>query len=299
MPDQHSGKSKARRAIIVGCGYVGSRLAAKLREARQKLLLITRTSVPEFSVVEHLQVDLDAHEITIPINADDAHVYYLVPPGRSGNFDTRLEHFLYRTLTGTPNKFVLISTTGVYGNCDGHWVDESAALNPGSDRARKRVRAQHVCEKWADEYGIDLIILRVPGIYGPGRVPVDRIRSGIILPPRQFCGFTNRIHVDDLAAVMAAAAERKTTGIYNVSDGTPLRMNDYFDLVAKVFKLRPPGTSEQATALADLSPGLRSYLRESRKIDNSKMLNDLLPALTYADVETGLTACRNAGSDAT
>ena len=159
------------------------------------------------------------------------------------------------------------------------------------------MHAQHVCEKWADEFKIDLVILRVPGIYGPGRVPVDRIRSGIVLPPRQYCGYTNRIHVDDLVAVMVAAAEQKTTGIFNVSDGTPLRMNDYFDLVAKVFNLCPPGTSEEATALADLSPGLRSYLRESRKIDNTKMLNDLLPVLTYANVKAGLIACRDVGFD--
>lgn len=299
MLDRRVGNNNSPDAIIVGCGYVGCRLAAKLHETGQNLLVITRISVPGLSDVERLQTDLDAHEFTIPVDADQAHIYYLVPPGGSGRYDTRLEHFLNRTLTGVPRKFVLISTTGVYGNCDGQWVDETAALNPESDRARKRVHAQHVCEKWAEKNKIELVVLRVPGIYGPGRVPVNRIRSGLVLPPRKYCGYTNRIHVDDLVAVMMATAEQKTTGIYNVSDGTPLRMNDYFDLVAKVFSLHPPGTSEEAAALADLSPGLRSYLRESRKIDNTKMLNDLLPSLTYPDVESGLIACREASSGST
>ena len=282
------------KMVIVGCGYVGSRLASELVGLGHSVTATTRTTTIKRPVFDAFQLDFDDAPKGAQVNCEGSVVYYLVPPPRGGAVDTRLDKFLNQILCGSPAKFVLISTTGVYGDCQGAWVDESALLNPSTDQAKARVDAERICTSWALLNDIDLVILRVPAIYGPGRAPVKRIRQGLTLPPEEQCGFSNRIHVDDLVQVCRLAGEVEVMGVFNVSDGVPLRMSKYFRIVAEIWNLPEPQLSKSATE--SLSDRMVAYLRDSRKIDNSRMLAELGLSLQYGDVRKGLQMCLEAES---
>ena len=279
----------AAKAVIVGCGYVGRRLAAELSKEGIAVTAVTQASKVQVQGVQSVRMDFDNACADVRLDCEGSTVYYLVPPQKSGVTDIRFATFVRSVVDGLPAKFVLISTTGVYGDCGGEWVNESASLNPATDRARRRAAAEASCLHWASSTGVTHVILRVPAIYGPNRVPTKRLSAGLVMPPASECGFTNRIHVDDLVRVCRRAGETDVSGVFNVSDGVPTRMIDYFELVAEIWSLPNPTIS--ADAADQLGGTMVSYLSESRKIDNSRMLRALQPELVYADVRLGLESC--------
>ena len=280
------------QVLIVGCGYTGRRLAAHFCNNGVETFGVSRTqSSFQHEKFSNVVADLDKIVLEVPVHSDGMLIYYLVPPPNSGVEDLRLERFLENAVFGTLRKFVLISTTGVYGDCHGAWIDESTAVNPQTDRARRRMNAEHRCTNWCERRGVSLTILRVAAIYGPGRVPVDRIKQGIRVPADEKCGYTNRIHVDDLVAVCTAASSLFAGEIYNVSDGHPMRMTEYFRLVAELGGLTPPEVVEGPISQLDHGSIMQQYLTESRKIDNRAMLRDLGVSLAYQDVRKGLLHC--------
>jgi nucleoside-diphosphate-sugar epimerase len=220
-------------------------------------------------------------------------VYYFAPPPSLGASDPRLETLVSRfSPPNLPERVVLISTTGVYGDCKGEWVTETRAPNPQTDRARRRLAAEQALAQWANDHGVGYVILRVPGIYGPGRLPEERLRRGEPVLREEEAPFSNRIHADDLARVCVAAARRGRPGsVYNVSDGHPSTMTDYFYRVARLLGLPRPSAISLEEARQKLSAGMISYLTESRRIDNVRMQEELGVRLRYPDLETGLPAC--------
>ncbi len=277
------------KAVIVGAGYVGGRLAADLVSRGHPVVAARRSAQLQGKATEAVQLDLDQASEDARLDCKDCVVFYFVPPQRQGTNDARLQAFFTFVLQGSPSKFVLISTTGVYGDCGGKWVDEAARLRPSTDQARRRVDSERLCRQWSQAAGVDCVVLRVPAIYGPGRIPIRRLKDGLILPPREQCGYTNRIHVDDLVQVCRLAGESDASGVINVSDGRPMRMIDYFELVAQIWGLPKPKTSRSATG--DVGEQMAAYLRDSRKICNAKMLDALKPNLIYADLKQGLSMC--------
>lgn len=285
------------KVFIVGCGDIGSRVGKLERAARREVIALARAastaatlSAEGFEVVHG---DLDA---PIPCTALPEHaaiLYYFAPPAPVGFEDTRLSRFL-DTLTGAnvPRRCIYISTSGVYGDCGGAWVSEAQPTNPKSDRARRRLHAEVRLQSWCQPRGIDLLILRVPGIYGPGRLPIERIRRQVPVLREEESPFSNRIHADDLAAICIAAGHSGRAGeIFNVSDGHPTTMTDYFFRVADFLGLpRPPAISMQEARRA-LSPGMLSFLDESKRLDNRRMLAELPIRLRYPDLAAGLPAC--------
>ena len=139
----------------------------------------------------------------------------------------------------------MISTTGVYGDSKGKWIDENTPINPQADRAVRRVSAEKILQRWAKNTSCEFQILRVPGIYAEDRLPLARLEKGLPIVNANEAGYTNRIHADDLARVCKAAMESKThSHVINVSDGNPSTMTDYFNHVADYAKLpRPPQIS--------------------------------------------------------
>jgi nucleoside-diphosphate-sugar epimerase len=189
-------------------------------------------------------------------------------------------------------RIVYLGTTGVYGDCGGDWVDEDRPVRPSVDRARRRWDAETRLRDWSAHTGGELVTLRVAGIYGPGRLPLERLRSGQPMVAQDDAPWTNRIHADDLAAVCVAAMERGRSGaVYNVSDGNPGNMTDYFNSVADAAGLPRPPVIRMADAGGRLSEGLISYLRESRRLSNRRMLDELGVVLRYPTLEEGLRAC--------
>lgn len=281
----------ASRALIVGCGDIGRRLAVRL-QARDVQVIgsARRAEVAEQLAglgIEPWPVDLDgeAGEIA-PADA----VFWCAPPPAEGDADTRLRRWLPRL--GLPAQGLLyVSTSAVYGDCQGRWIDEAEPLKPGSARGRRRLDAELALRAWAARTGAKTVVLRVPGIYGPGRMPAERLRRGDPVLREQDSPYTNRVHAEDLAEACRLALDRGEPGAaYNVSDGQPTTMTDYLLRCARLLGLPEPSRIGVDEARGKFSPMLMSFLEESKRLDASR-LRALGWQPRYASLDEGLPSC--------
>ena len=237
-------------------------------------------------------INLDRTAPSLDAETDLRQIYYFAPPPPQGQQDPRIKRFLSALPTAAATRIVYISTTGVYGDCQGEWVDETRPPNPQVDRAKRRWHAESQLQAWRQTGNGQAVILRVAGIYGPNKLPLERLRRGMPMVAEKDAPWTNRIHIEDLVSVCEAAMARGRDGdVYNVSDGQPGNMRDYFDRVADLFALPRAPLIDRTQADAELSPGMLSYLAESRRLDNRKMLNELGITLAYPDLASGLRGC--------
>lgn len=284
-----------KQVLVLGCGYTGRRIAAKIRENGGNVTATVRT--PESAGrlaaegIATIVADLDEPPVrTLPLAG--ASVFFLVPPPGEGTTDPRMVHFLESCGNQQPARILYFSTTGVYGDCDGAWVDEKRPVAPAADRARRRLDAEKQLRAWRAAGHGELVILRVAGIYGPGRLPLERLRRRLPLVAEREAPFTNRIHVQDLVEVAIAAMERAPDGaLYNACDGHPTTMNDYFNRVADLAGLPRPPLVPLAEAPEALSAGMLSYMRESRRLSNRRLLDELDITLAYPTLSEGLASC--------
>ncbi|MBI1417077.1 MAG: SDR family NAD(P)-dependent oxidoreductase [Limimaricola sp.] len=178
-----------------------------------------------------------------------------------------------------------LSTTGVYGDNGGDWVDEDSPLNPATARGQARVQAEG---DWA-ALGLPLHIFRLAGIYGPGRGPFAKVREGtarrIVKPGQVF----SRIHVEDIAQVLAASIARPNPGaVYNVCDDDPAPPEDVIEHAAHLLGLPVPPAEDFETA--EMTPMARSFYAESKKVRNDRIKDELGVVLQYPDYRAGLSA---------
>ena len=180
--------------VIVGIGYTGRRLLERLSNDGGGDGSIGLSRTPGAGV---LPFDLDRDDSLPAILPAGYSLVYTVPPAPADpdRPDPRLQRLL-PLLSPPPARFVYLSTTGVYGNRDGGVVSEAAAVKPMSDRARRRVGAERLLERWCNQNAVDLLTLRVPGIYGPGRLGIDRISRGVPVLDEASANPGNRVHVD-------------------------------------------------------------------------------------------------------
>ncbi len=288
--------------VIIGCGYVGERVARAARDDGNSVTAVSRSSERAASLqragIAHRRGDLDQPLSLEPLPLSGALVYYFAPPPASGDRDPRLTGFLdVADRVGLPAAVVLISTTGVYGDCAGQWVDESRQPAPQATRARRRWDAEQRLQAWADAHGVRAVILRVAGIYGPGRLPRARLQRGDPVLAAELSPWSNRVHVDDLArACIAAGNQDDASGVYNIADGNPSTMTDYFNQVADAVGLPRPPQLDGAAAESALSEGMRSYLAESKRIDIRRMREELGIEPRYPNLVAGLAASLRAES---
>jgi nucleoside-diphosphate-sugar epimerase len=278
---------------IFGCGYIGKLLARQLLDKQIPATGIVHSDASlaecEKRDIPCSMLDLDRQQDEI--NLSGHRLIYLAPPPGKGKIDTRMTNFLRAMENHAPEKFVLISTTGVYGNCNGEWIDETRPLNPAADRAYRRVDAEQQVQEYCRRHNVPLVILRVAGIYGPGKTPVARIKSGQPVVSAQDSPFTNRIHAMDLVHICETALlNMDIAGIYNVTDGHPGTMYEYFTGVASAMNLPAPPEISLADARHQLSEGMMSYMAESRRISNKKLLHDFQIELQYPTLKEGLKA---------
>jgi nucleoside-diphosphate-sugar epimerase len=279
--------------LIIGCGYVGERLARQYLDLGRPVQGLVR-SAEGFARLSTLGIDGIRKDLAsddlgdIPL--EGAQVFHLAPPPGRGVEDTHTHRLVAAfPRAGQPRRVVYVSTTGVYGDCRGAWVDESWPIQPSADRARRRWDAEQTLRRWSQETGGELVILRVAGIYGPDRLPLERIRQGLPLVRPEEAPFTNRIHVVDLVAALEAAMERAPSGgLYNACDGHPSTMTDYFLAVAGAAGLPPPPLIPLAEASGQLSEGMLSYLAESRRLSNRRLIEGLGLSLRYPTLADGL-----------
>ena len=265
------------RLLILGCGDVGMRLLPLVRE---RFRVFAVTSNPErcgqlrAAGAIPMIADLDMPHTLRRLSGLARHVVHLAPPQSEGLQDTRTRHLAAVLPPGA--RVVYVSTTGVYGDCGGALIDETRTVAPHNARARRRVDAEQVLRAWALRAGGGVSILRVPGIYARERLPLRRLEQGTPALLADEDVFTNHIHADDLARIVAAALYRGLPGrVYHAVDDTHMKMADYFDTVADAFGLARPPRVARAELAACVSPMLLSFMSESRRMANRRIKQEL------------------------
>lgn len=281
--------------FIIGCGYIGQKLATRvLTEVEDiEVMALARSSASNQQLqslgIMTVPGDLDRSALLSELPTAQTVVYYFAPPPTQGVQDTRLSAFLTALKPKQyPDKIVLISTTGVYGDCGGAWIDEQQPLKPQTDRARRRIDAETQLQAWQANSGVPTVILRVPGIYGPDRLPIERIQQGLPVLAAEVAPYSNRIHAEDLVTACLLAGVSEGSGIYHVSDGSPSTMTDFFYQVADVFQLPRPPALTWAEAQQQLSPEMLSYLSESKRLKLDHIQQELGYVAEYPNLAAGL-----------
>ncbi len=281
------------QTLIVGFGDIGHRVAQlELARGHSVTALIrdkNRADAVTNAGVIPLPADLDQLDTLAQQPLNNIRVYYFAPPSATGTHDSRISNWLRSIGTSKPTVIVYISTTGVYGDCSGKWIDEEQPPNPTADRAKRRLDAETQLSEWGEQHAVPTVRLRIPGIYHPDKLPMKSLLQNkpILQPADAPC--SNRIHADDLAQIcLAAAVHGKGGEVYNVADSDSCTMSEYFIAVAEAFNLPKPKEISWAEARQQLSPGMLSYLQESRRIDNRKMLKELGVVLQYPTLTDGL-----------
>ena len=265
------------RLLIVGCGDVGMRLIPLLR-SRFRVFALTsqseRLSELRSAGVTPILGNLDSPQSLYRLKGLADIVVHLAPPPLQGSLDQRTRNLV--AILPRHGKLVYVSTTGVYGDCKGAFFDETRPVAPVNARAERRVDAERVLRRWARHHEGKLSILRVPGIYAADRLPLERLRQGTPALLDADDVYTNHIHADDLAQIIALALFRaQPLRVYHTVDDSALKMGDYFDQVAAAFKLPLPPRVPRAELSKQVSPMLLSCMSESRRLSNERMKTEL------------------------
>jgi nucleoside-diphosphate-sugar epimerase len=278
------------RVLIVGCGDVGMRLLPLLTP---HFRVFATTSQPE------RRAELRAAgAVPLVANLDDPAslrrlaglapwVVHLAPPPAEGVLDSRTRNLT--AILPEQGRLVYISTTGVYGDCGGALFDESRPVAPRNARALRRVDAERTLRRWAQRSGAALSVLRVPGIYAADRLPIKRLQQGTPALIDADDVYTNHIHADDLAAIIARALFRALPNrTYHAVDDSEMKMAQYFDAVADAFQLPRPPRLPRAELQKVVTPALLSFMSESRRLKNGRIKRELGVRLRYPTVAVAL-----------
>ncbi len=298
MTSPHSQPHPERRLFCFGLGYSASRLARALIADGWAVAGTCRTA----EAAAQLRADgIDAHLFDGVAGMDHmgdllagaTHLLSSVPPDADGDPVLRLHGADIAKVADDLQWIGYLSTTGVYGDTGGAWVDEAAPVAPTGDRGKRRVHAER---QWlgllGDRVGdrtAAVHVFRLAGIYGPGRSALDAARRGashrIIKPGHVF----SRIHVDDIVSVLRASMNRPNSGaIYNVCDNVPAPGAEITSFACKLLGIAPP--PEILFEDADLSPMAKSFYADNRRVRNNRIREELGVKLAYPDYETGLRA---------
>lgn len=284
-----------QRLFIAGCGYTGERVAAAAAEKGWRVAVqvrdegrAARLRDTGLSVTCCAVDQLDE----VPLLPLDGHcLLYGIPPQGGGSLDLRVRTFCDALERDRqfPRRIVYLSATSVYGDTGGTVVTEASPAEPSSAMGKRRLSAETHFREFGRRHGIPVVILRIAGIYGPGRLPLMQISQGQPLLREEEARPSNRIHIDDLVQVCRAALDNGS-GIYNVSDGCPTSMTTYFNTCADALGLPRQPQVDLEEARKVMPPLLFNYFVESRVVDNSRMLRDLGSVLRYPDMRAGVAA---------
>jgi len=278
------------RMLIVGCGDVGMRILSLMRD-RYRVFAVTsqgaRSEELRRAGATPIVADLDQPASLARLARLASLIVHLVPPQPDGVTDRRtrnLTAILPRHAT-----LVYVSTSGVYGDCNGAQVSETRPVNPQNARAKRRVDAERTLRAWARRSESRLCILRVPGIYAANRLPLERLKNGIPALQKQDDVYTNHIHADDLAYIVKLALARSIScRIYHAVDDSDMKMGEYFDAVATAFQLQSAPRLSREELKAQVSPTAYSFMSESRRMTNRRIKAELGVQLRYPRVSDAL-----------
>ena len=274
--------------LIFGHGYTANAFVDYIRNIDWEIFGTTRNPQTADLLIKKGVKPLmwsDGSKIKSVINRSD-YILHSIPPAEIG--DPVYKRFSKAIISRSPNLswFGYLSTTSVYGNHDGKWVDENIPVNPSSNRGLLRVKAEN---NWSCIKNLPLHIFRLAGIYGPNRSPLDKIRSGkaqLISKPGQFF---SRIHVEDIVRILKASIEMPNHGsVYNVCDDMPAAPDEVLDYAAKLINY--PDLPKVAFEEAELSPMAKSFYSDNKRVKNERIKSELKITLKYPNFETGLNA---------
>jgi nucleoside-diphosphate-sugar epimerase len=284
------------RLFCFGLGYSARRLALALKHRGWRVAGTVRDpDKAEALRAEGLEVHLfdRGRPLDDPVGAlaGTTHLLVGVPPDRAGTLDAVLDHHRGDLIARADRLWWAgyLSTTGVYGNRDGGWVDETSALQPTSARSRRRVAAEAGWRALHAEHGLPVHVFRLAGIYGPGRGPFRAIREGtakrIDKPEQMFA----RIHVDDIVRVLLASIDRPNPGaVYNVADDEPAAPADVTTHACELLGVEPPPwVSYDAAGLSDMA---KTFWQDNKRVDTTRLKRELGVELAYPTYREGLTA---------
>lgn len=222
---------------------------------------------------------------------DSSHVVFSIAPGADGD-PALLHHRADLDAAAGLEWLCYYSTVGVYGDFGGEWIDETAPLVPRNERSDRRVLAEQAWRDYAGQRGVPLTILRLAGIYGPGRSTFDKLADGtarrVVKPGQVF----NRIHVADIGRVTALAAEARLNGTFNLADDEPAPPQDLVTHAAALLGMTPP--PEVPFDTAEMTPMQRSFYADNKRVSNAAIKQALGIELLYPTYRDGLAAIHEA-----
>lgn len=216
-----------------------------------------------------------------------SHVIFSIAPGADGD-PALLHHRSDLDMATNLEWLCYYSTVGVYGDFGGAWIDENAPLVPRNERSDRRVLAEQVWRDYAARRGVPLTILRLAGIYGPGRSTFDKLREGTSRRVVKQGQVFNRIHVDDIGRVTALAAAARLAGTFNLGDDEPAPPQEVIAHAAAMLGVQPP--PEIAYETAEMTPMQRSFYSDNKRVSNAAIKQALDIELLYPTYREGLAS---------
>ena len=274
-----------QRLLILGCGDVGLRLIRWLRQRHRHdrlQIIATARRAEQATAIRRagampMLIDLDDPISVKRLAAIASWVIVLAPPSeRSAHQDLRSKLLIAQLRSKSSDaKLIYVSTTGVFGDSQGAWIDECFYPRPSQARSLRRLSAE---QQWLAAF--HAVRLRVPGIYAEDRLPLERIRQGKPCMRASEDSYSNHIHADDLPMILWLCLFRSPPArLYATVDSEPIQMGEWFDHLAKLYNLPAvPRVSAEAVKQA-VSPMMWSFMQESRRIHNGRMLQELKPRL--------------------
>ncbi len=277
--------------ILAGSGYLGESIIAEYKIIKDtfNIIELCRSIKTHKPGVKSIQIDFD--NITDDMKyIEGSVVVYMAPPDTESLKDTRLNKFLNKISYYRIKKLIYISTSGVYGNCNGQIVNEENQINPLTDRAKRRANAESQIKSYCKRNNIGGIIFRVPGIYGRNRLPIKRVMDRDPLIKIEESRTTNLIHVSDLTRLVIKAFElsNKETEIINVSDGKAIKTTKYYEIIYKALNIKLPEYISYEQAMSMYDEKRASFLKESRVLDITKMKELFPDCIKYEKLEDGI-----------
>ena len=277
------------KLLIFGCGYSAQAFVRRLGGGWQ----VTGTTRDPAKKAQLKTQGIDAllwpGQDLLPALEDATHLLLSIAPGADGDPVVAALGDAVRQAAPHLRWVGYLSTTGVYGDHDGDWVDETTALEPTTRRGKSRLVAERQWQAIAAASDLPLHIFRLAGIYGPGRGPFEKVRNGTARRIIKENQYFSRIHVDDIAEVLAASLAHPDPGaIYNVADDDPSPPEDVLSEAARLLDLPEP--PEVRFEEAEMTPMARSFYAESKRVRNDRIKRDLGVTLRYPDYHTGLRA---------
>ena len=284
---------KKNKIILAGSGYLGDNIIDLLDEMDHSYLIteISRSKKNRDGNIQSIQHDIDS-SIRLDLDLEGSKIIYMAPPDTSSDGDLRIAKFIDTISKYNIARFIYISTSGVYGNCHGNKVNELVRVNPITDRAMRRVDAENKLIGFGRDNNVEILILRVPGIYGKNRLPIKRIIDREPLIEKAQSRTTNLIHVQDLSRIVIKSLEIeiKETEIINVSDGTAVKTTEYYEKIYDALEINLPRYISYEEAKKIYDEKRLSFLNESRVLDTTKMGKIFPGCIKYTKLTEGIKA---------